>query len=164
MARRFEFRLEAVLKLRRRRCDACRRRVADGARRAQEHERRLAALRERLQRERRAGRSDARSARLDPVRLGRRQLYVGHLDRSIEAQTRALEQLRRDLELQRRALADASRELKVMETLRERQWRRHCEAEAKAETLEQDELAVQRFRTHRGPYPPEMGLATRDID
>lgn len=156
MAQRFQFRLEAVLKVRRQRRDHCRRRFAEQLRRVQQQERRLVDLHDQVQTESRARRSDARQAELDMSLLRSRQYYVGHLQRTIEAQEVELERLRRELEAERATLVGASRELKVIEKLRERQWERHCTTASRRETIEADESSVDLFRRHS-----EMGLAVQ---
>ena len=148
MAKRFQFRLEVVLKVRRQRRDHCRRRFAEQLRCVQQQERRLVDLHEQVQTESRARRSDARQAELDMSLLRSRQYYVGHLRRTIEVQDAELDRLRQELEERRATLVGASRELKVIEKLRQRQWERHCAAASRSETIEADESSVDLFRRH----------------
>lgn len=148
MAKRFQFRLEAVLKVRRQRRDHCRRVFAEQLRLVQQQERRLVDLREQVQSESRARRSEARRTELDMSLLRSRQYYVGHLQRTIEAQEVERDRLQRELEAERETLVGASRELKVIEKLRERQWERHGMAASRRETIETDESSVGLFRRH----------------
>lgn len=154
MAKRFQFRLEAVLKVRRQRRDHCRREFAEQLGRVQQQERRLVELGERVQMESRARQRDAGQAELDMNLLRSRQYYVGHLQRTLEAQEVELERLRRELEAERETLVGASRELKVIQKLRERQWERHRTAASRRDTIESDESSVDLFRRHS-----EMDLA-----
>ena len=148
MAKRFQFRLEAVLKVRRQRRDHCRRLFAEQLRHVQQQERRLVDLHEQVRTESRARRSDALQAELDMSLLRSRQYYVGHLQRTIEGQEVELEGLQRELEERRETLVGASRELKVIEKLRERQWERHGKAASRRETIEADESSVDLFRRY----------------
>ncbi len=156
MAKRFVFRLDAVLKVRRQRRDHCRRVFAEQLRLVQQQERHLAELGDRVQAESRVRRSDAGQGELDMNLLRSRQYYVGHLQRTIESQEVELERLRQALEAERETLVGASRELKVIEKLRERQWERHCEAASRRETAEANESSVDLFRRHS-----EMVLAVQ---
>ena len=54
------------------------------------------------------------------------------------------------LEQDRSQLAEASKRLKVIESLRERQWARHRRQVAREEQIDTDEVAVQMYLRH-GP-------------
>jgi flagellar export protein FliJ len=157
----FRFRLETVLKLRRRRADDCRRAVAARLREIGSVAAKIAALETRLATEIEEARRDARpGAEAEApddliVRMRRHRLYMGHLRRCIEAQQAALTELRSSLQQEQRVLTEAAKQVKVIEKLRARQLARHDEVERRAEQTAHDETALNIHR--RGRSREEIG-------
>lgn len=145
MARKFRFRLETVRRLRKQTMDAQRRVVADAVRAVTLVEERIAVLTRR-----RCGAVDqSRDAMgthcLDLVSLRGQQVYRGWLDHEIAKSNESLAGKRVELDAERAKLAETSKELKVIEKLRERQWKRFRVKIAREEQAANDEAALQMY-------------------
>jgi flagellar export protein FliJ len=71
--------------------------------------------------------------------------WLSHLHKSaLEAQSR-LRSLEAKLAQERALLAEAVKQRRILEQLKERQWRRHEQEEQKRETRESDEMATARY-------------------
>jgi len=148
VARSFRFRLEAVLKLRQQREDACQRVVAARLREIAAAERQLAVLRteslDETARLRTLSESSAASQNWI-VQLRRSRAYLGFVQRSVAEQEAKLAELNGQLDAERGQLIEVAKQLKVVEKLRERHWRRHQEHERRAEAALADEAALNAF-------------------
>jgi flagellar FliJ protein len=145
MAKRFTFRLEAVLRLRRMAEDDCRRQVASKLREIARVTSDMRRLDEQHRWEISRTRENQQLTSMDVLAVRRCRSYMGYLhrrQRECEGQVRGL---RRELEEDQRALAHASKEVKVLEQLRDRQWARHRDAERRAERNQEDEVAQLAF-------------------
>ena len=148
MAKKYTFRLQTVLRLRKTAEDECRRRVAGRLREIARVESEVRHLHEQFAWEVDRSRDDQRNPAMNVMTIRRRRGYMGHLQRrkgECEAQVRVL---REKLEEDQKALAHASKEVKVLEKLRDRQWDRHRELERRAERAEEDEIGQQMFLRH----------------
>jgi flagellar export protein FliJ len=148
MAKRFVFRLAAVERHRRRIEDDCRRRVAEALRRIAREESELRSIEEEL----RGELAGARAGRLLPtldVMLARRQRgYIAWLERRrLEGEDR-LRALQAQLKVEQETLLRATRDVKVMQKLRQRQHSRWADMERRAERVEEDEIGRQAFLSH----------------
>ena len=148
MAKRFRFRLEVVRRLRKQKEDECRRVVAERLRQVNGVRGRIGMLTEHLHREhlvirRDASAGEAAAGRLDMDGLRRRHAYVNYLHRSINEAKGELVRLLVEFERDRARLAEASKELKVIDKLEERQRARHELGVRRAELAEADEVAAQ---------------------
>jgi len=143
MAVKFRFRLDAVRKLRQMEQDVRRRAVAEAVQALARVEARIARLSQELK-QTLAQRRDAQQApRLDLTCLRGHQFYQGWLQRRILESDVEMGERRKSLQEERARLADASKRLKVIEKLRERQWNRHQEELRREDQAEQDEVAAQ---------------------
>ncbi len=145
MARSFRFRLETVRRLRKQAMDAQRRVVAEAVQAVAGVEERIAAL----TLERHGAADQSRDAMrihcFDLVSLSGQHIYRGWLDREIAKSNESLAQKRAELDAERERLAETSKELKVIEKLRERQWKRFCVKLAREEQVANDEAALQMY-------------------
>ncbi|MHC4064151.1 MAG: flagellar export protein FliJ [Planctomycetota bacterium] len=160
MAKRFRFRLATVLKLRTRKRDECRRALAVRLRQIGAVQSRIDSMTEQLDHQfvsqRRLAMPEAPVAdgaeridrRLDLTGIRRHRDYANHLRRRIASDERGLSELRAQLALEREALEEASKGLKVIEKLEERQRDRHNLALSRAERAEADEIGSQFARRH----------------
>ncbi len=135
----FHFRLEPVLRLRKHARDECRLQLATALEREAGLSRGLARVTNELSVERR---SSARLGAIDLATLHDAQRYVA----SLEAQRHAVEQQRvgaaRDVERRQAELSEAERDVRQLETLRQKQAdRSHAVGEAAA-ARELDEIAL----------------------
>jgi len=144
MARAYQFRFETLLRLRRRREDECKQAVAARLRELQSLERRRDTLLERIREQTAQTRDALRTDSLDieDLKLGRH--WIIRLKRGVlDVQTRFAAQSA-ILEQERRRLAEASKDVKVLSRLQERQLVEHVAEMNRREQLELDEMNVTR--------------------
>ena len=149
MARRFRFRLETVRGLREQARDTQRRVVADAVRTVTRIEERIASLTKELKDASGQSRSDQDARFLDTVSLRGHHIYRNWLHWKITEARGELAGKQVVLEQDRARLAEASTRLKVIENLRERQWRRHLAEMAREEQSATDEAAQQAYLRRR---------------
>ena len=149
MAKRFTFRLGTVLRLRKMAEDDCRRRVAARLREIARVESDIRRLEEQFEWEVGRSRDDQRDPHMDVMTVRRRRSYMGHLQRRTRVCEQQMRTLQQKLEEDRSTLALASKRVKALEKLRDRQWTRHIEAQRRAERVEEDEIGQQLFLRHR---------------
>ena len=153
MARRFRFRLETVRKIRERERDAHRRVVAEKARAVEATCDRIAALTDGMDDNRSGSRTARRAQRLSISLLRGQVFHQAWLTRVVESTGVELETRRGELHVERGKLAAASKRLKVIEKLRERQWEQHKADLAREEIQAGDEAAQQVFwRARHGAH------------
>lgn len=145
MARKFHFRLRTVERLRKQAVDQQRRIVAEAQRAAGAAEEANAARNRELEHEREAARQRLDARVLDLPLLRSQQLFRAWLKGKAVETVRQAVSARADLGRERACLAEASKRLKVIEKLRERQWQRHTAAAQRAEQALYDEAALQRY-------------------
>jgi flagellar FliJ protein len=149
MAKRFVFRLETLLKLRRQREDRQKRIVAERLRQISRVRSEIELLDRRIAEQIRAMRADANRPSLDVQNLARDRHWLSHLQRGRLEADGHLRLLEARLAQERAVLAHAAREKKVMEKLRERQQTRYLRELECREQAELDELGTVRFVFHR---------------
>ena len=156
MVRRFRFRLETVRRLREQSRDAQRRVVAEAVRAVTRIEERITQLAGELQDA--CGRSrDVRGAgMLDTMSLKGHQVYRSWLHRKIAESHEELADKQALLERERAKLAEVSTRLKVIENLRDRQWKRHLVEVAREERAVGDEAAQQGYLRRRREHEREV--------
>ena len=149
MAKRFRFRLQAVLQVRKRKLDEARRVVADRYRRIGRIKNRIAVCRNGIAEAESQSRVAQGVAAPDVSMLRRYRSYVGAMHRGIADAESEMHREHEQLRPEQQQLARANQEVKAIEKLRERQWARHREAEVRAERAENDEIALQLHRRTR---------------
>lgn len=143
MARHYVFRLLPVLRLRERREDECRRRVAGQLRQIARVQGELQLLDDELTGEVSRIRDGQLERALDASLACRQRGYVAWLQRRRLDAGKAIAGLEAGLRTERAALVEAAREVKTLQKLRERQETRAAEAQRRQDRIEQDERAVQ---------------------
>jgi flagellar FliJ protein len=143
MAAKFRFRLETVLKLRKQEQETHRRAVAEAIRAVGQAEERVGQLSQELKSAFDQRRETQRVSRIDVSSLRGHQIYQGWLQRRILESGIELGERQRMLAERRARLADASKRLKVIEKLRERQLARHELKLRREEQAGQDEIGAQ---------------------
>lgn len=161
MARRFRFKLEVVERLRRQRVDAQRRMVATKLRALARMEDRMAQLNQQLRETVEQTRWAQQRPSLDLVSLRGQQYFKARLHREIMQADLERVDVLAELQQERTRLSDASKQLKVIEKLRERQWRRHKEAVRRENQAESDEAATQMFLRRQRTDFAAVGAAGR---
>ncbi|MBU0717083.1 MAG: flagellar export protein FliJ [Planctomycetes bacterium] len=151
MAGRFRFRLEVVRRIRRQAQEVQRRVVAESIRAAAVAEERINQLTQDLRHTVDLTREAHGTRTLDLVPLRRHQYYSGWLQRRILESDRELAERRADVDRERARLAEATKKLKVVEKLREKQWSRYMKDVQREEQAALDEVGAQGYlrRTHR---------------
>lgn len=152
MARRFQFRLETVRKLKEQALDRQRRVVADTVRALGRVEQRIARLTRQLYRTIEQSRSAQQAAKLDVNSLCGQEFHRGWLHRKIMESHTELATTRAELHVERAKLAEAWKQLRAIERLREKQWTRYRTELAREEQAANDEAALNlhlRKRDHR---------------
>ncbi len=145
MAKRFNFRLEAVMKLRKQKEDENKRAVAQRVREMTTQQDHLMTLNEHIACEIRRARDNALHAHLDAPDLSKRRFWISHLQRGVlEAESRVRD-LEKKLAADRTVLVAASREYRVIETLRDKRLQAHNREQERLETIEAGEMAVSLF-------------------
>jgi len=157
MAKRFEFRLETVRRLRKQAQDECRRAVAGRLRQISEARGRIARLSEQLGGQQVAARdlvlagAGEPDARLDVRAVRQHRVYMNHLHQSIVETRQELARLGDLLAEDQAALDGATKQLRVIDKLEEKQRKRHELAVQRLETAESDEIATQHARRQGAP-------------
>ncbi len=166
MAKRFKFRLEVVRTLRKQKEDKCRRVVAERLRQVNGVRDRMGRLMESLHDEQSVIRShaspgDGASGVLDMSELRRRHAYVNQLRRSVTDAHGELAKLEAAFEQERARLAEASKDLKVIHKLEERQRARYELGVRRAELAEADEIGAQFARRAAAGSPGRFAEVER---
>lgn len=143
MARKFRFRLETVLRLRQRARDAQRRVVASAVQSVTRVEERIDELTRQLHGTIERSRDALRNRHPDVVSLRGHLLHRGWLHREIAESNGALAQKGAELDAERSRLAEMSKRFRVIEMLRDRQWKRFRTEIAREEQAAGDEAALQ---------------------
>ena len=145
MARRFRFRFETMLKIRRQREDEQKRVVAEKVRQMTQTREQIEALARQIQEETDAIRVSQATGAIDIQQVMRHRHWIGHLHKGVlDAQGR-LRFLEARLAQERAVLTEAVKQRRILEKLKERQWQRHRDQEQRTETRESDELATVRY-------------------
>jgi flagellar FliJ protein len=146
VARRFQFRLETVLRLRREREQAQQRVVAERVRLLSAAQGRLRAAGDQLIDAVAAARGDRGVGRLDVTQIARQRFWIGHLQRIVMEEEQSSHEIAHRLVAERRRLTELARDRRAIEKLRERQERRHRDEFARVERIELDEVATIAWR------------------
>lgn len=149
MAKRFRFRLETVLEVRRQAQQAQQRVLALAVQEAVGLENRVAQV-DGLQRQTLDQlRVDQTGPRLNVVGLRQRHYFRGGLQRVLDELKMDLERRRDVVRGEREKLAQARKRFRVIENLRNRQWSRHLAERTKAERIQMDEAALRFYLESR---------------
>ena len=133
------------MKLRKQKEDEEKRAVAQRVREMSKLQDHLMTLNEQIASEIRKAREIAGQAHLDTSDMSKRRFWISHLQRGVlEAELRK-RNLEKQLTADRTVLAEASKEYRVIETLRDKQLRAYNREQERLETIEADEMAVSRF-------------------
>lgn len=148
MAKRFNFRLETVLRLRKQEEEEKQRALAERLREMSTLRDHLMGLNEQIASERRVAGSFAVHAHLDVPAMSKRRFWVSHLQRGVLETESKMRKLEESVLEDRKALTEAAREFKIIDTLRSKQRQQHDQMRERQETIEADEIALQ-YHTYR---------------
>jgi flagellar protein FliJ len=145
VAKRFVFRYETLLKIRRQREDHHKRIVAERVRQIVAARDRLASLHHQISEEQDAIRSGQAPGTLDIQQIVRHRHWLGHLHRNVLDTEGSIRVLEGHLAQERTALAEAVKQRKILDKLRERRLERHLLDEQRHETNAADDLTTVRY-------------------
>ena len=145
MARRFRFRLEAVQRIRTNDRDRRRRVVAEAVRAMRSVQQRIDDCNELLRASVDRTSDLQRSQRIDMHSLRSQRFYGGYLHRQLLLAGEELVARQTELDARRGELTEATKRLRAVEKLRERQWERHRRQLAREEQADADEDALQKY-------------------
>lgn len=145
----FHFKYEAVLRQRQTAEDQCQRKLAEHLRHRHILHDQLARMQQ-MVRESKQKLGQGLVGQVDVERIREVARYSGQVTGQAHQALRQLAEVERWLESARGELSEAMRQRKAMEMLREKQYQQWLVEQRRRETLELDELAVQRYaREHR---------------
>ena len=133
------------MKLRKQKEDENKRAVAQRMREMSKLQDHLMTLNEQIASEIRNARENAVHTHLDTSDLSKRRFWISHLQRGVLETEFQMRNLEKQLTVDRTVLAEASKEYKVIETLRDKRLQAHNREQERLETIEADEMAVNRF-------------------
>ena len=145
MAKRFRFRFETMLKIRQQREDQHKRIVAERLAQIGLVQQDLARLEELTSQGLHSIRTVQQAGRIDVQQTMAQRAWITHLHKSaLDAEAR-LRGLEARLAQERAALAEAAKQRRILEKLKERQTERHRMEEQRAETSAADDLTTTRY-------------------
>ncbi len=133
------------MKLRKQKEDQNKRAVAQRVREMSKLQDHLMTLNEQIASEIRKARENAVHTHLDTSDLSKRRFWISHLQRGVLETEFRMRNLEKQLTADRTVLAEASKEYKVIETLRDQRLQAHNREQERLETIEADEMAVSLF-------------------
>jgi len=145
MAKRFTFRFETLLRVRRQREDEWKRVVAARLREIRSVREQMAALQKQIQDELQAIRTSQSPGTLDMQQVVRHRYWLGRLHKGVlDAQGR-LHYLEAQLAQERACLAEAAKQRRILGKLKERLRERHLAEQNRIDTQQADDMASIRF-------------------
>ncbi len=145
MAKRFTFRFETLLKIRRQREDECKRVVAARLGQIQDVRKQMVGLEKQIDSELGTIRHSQEPGTLDMQQLIRHRYWLGRLHKGLLEARGHLAGLEAQLAQERAVLSEAAVQRRILEKLKERLRQRHSQAQDRLETLQMDETANLRF-------------------
>ena len=105
----------------------------------------LMTLNEQVASEIRRAREHALHAHLKASDLSKRRFWISHLQRGVLETESRIRNLEKQLTADRTVLAEASKEYRVIETLRDKRLQAHNREQERLETIEAGEMAISLF-------------------
>lgn len=150
MAKRFVFRYETWLKIRRQREDHHKRIVAERVRQIVAARERLASLNRQIADEQAAIRIGQAPGTVDIQQLAQHRHWLGYLHRNVLDTEGAIRVLEGRLTQERAVLAGAVKQRKILDKLKERRLERHRLDEQRRDIMAADDLTTVRYVHGRG--------------
>lgn len=145
MAKRFVFRFETMLKIRRQREDEHKRIVADRVREIARVKDQMASLDRQIRDELAAIREGQSPGTIDMQQVVRHRHWLGRLHKAVLDSQARLRFLEARLAQERAALAEAAKQRRVLDKLKQRQWERYRMEQDRIETRLADDLTTVRY-------------------
>ena len=141
------------MKLRKQKEDENKRAVAQRVTEMSKLQDHLMTLNEQIASEIRKARENAVHAHLDTSDMSKQRFWISHLQRGVLETEFRMHNLEKELTADRTVLAEASKEYKVIETLRDKRLQAHNDEQERLETIEADEMAVNQFVRRQSENP-----------
>jgi len=145
MAKRFVFRFETMLKIRRQREDEHKRIVANRLRQIRQEREQMVSLDRQIHEELAAIRLSQSPGTIDMQQVIRHRHWLGRLHKGVLDTQARLRFLEARLAQERVALAEAAKKRSVLDKLKERQWERFRLEQDRIETRAADDLTTVRY-------------------
>ena len=145
MAKRFTFRLDTMLKIRRQREDEHKRIVASRLREIAKVQEQLASLDRQIRDELGSIRMGQKPGTIDMQQVVRHRRWLGHLHKAVLDGQGRLRFLEAKLAQERAALAEAAKQRQILQKLKERQYERFLKEQDRLETLAADDMTTVRY-------------------
>ncbi|MCG3137972.1 MAG: hypothetical protein HJJLKODD_01828 [Phycisphaerae bacterium] len=145
MAKRFRFRLEPVLRVRRMKEETQQRQLATQVRELVRRESRATLLQQQIVGEVEQFHGGTLVGVLDVQLIARRRYWINHLQRQLMDERHLIGQQQQVVERERQKLAEAAREVQVLEKLEEKARQRYQQQLDRAEQADADEMAVMTY-------------------
>ena len=145
MARRFTFRFDTMLKIRRQREDEHKRIVAGRLREIAKVQEQLDSLDRQIRDELASIRSRQEPGTIDMQQVIRHRRWLGHLHKAVLDGQGRLRFLEAKLAQERAALAEAAKQRQILQKLKERQYERFLREQDRLETLAADDMTTVRY-------------------
>jgi flagellar protein FliJ len=158
MARQFKFRFATMLKIRQQREDEHKRVVAERLRQIGQTRDHRRALQRQIQDEVDAIRDSQAHGSIDIQQVMRHRHWLGHLHKGVLEADARLRFLEARLAQERAVLAEAVKQRKILEKLKEYQWQRYLKEEDVRQMKESDELATVRYVFDRKAEPQMLRM------
>jgi len=145
MAKRFVFRFETMLKIRRQREDEHKRIVASRTREINRVRDQMASLDRQIHDELGAIRAGQEPGTIDMQQVIRHRHWLGRLHKAVLDSQARLRFLEAHLAQERAALVEAAKNRRVLDKLKERRWERYRKEQDRLETRSADDLTTVRY-------------------
>jgi flagellar protein FliJ len=145
MARRFTFRFDTMLKIRRQREDEHKRIVAARLREIRQSRGQLDSLDRQIHDELASIRRGQEPGAIDMTQVVRHRRWLGHLHKAVLDGQAQLGCLEAKLAQERVVLAEAAKQRRILEKLKERQYERFLKEQDRLETMAADDMTTVRY-------------------
>ncbi|MCG3126159.1 MAG: hypothetical protein CHACPFDD_00989 [Phycisphaerae bacterium] len=162
MARRFRFRLETLLRVRRIAEREQQRQLAARQAELARLDKLIAELLAEIERWQQVLLGEQSSAALDATSLSRQRAWIAYLRQVLHVQQALRGSAVQEVEAARRRLSEARVRTRTVETLRERRWQEYRQERESAEQTEADELARQLLYHARAVTAPRVKPSEAD--
>jgi flagellar FliJ protein len=145
MAKRYTFRFDPMLKIRRQREDEHKRIVAARIREIRQVHEQIDGLENQIHDELSSIRKGQEPGSIDMTQIVRHRRWLGHLHKAVLDTQAQLGCLEAKLSQERVALAEAAKQRRILEKLKERQYERFLKEQDRLETLAADDMTTVRY-------------------
>ena len=143
--KKFAFRLQTLLKLRQQVEDQKQRVVAELVQQINQQQQEALELNAAMREQGEILKGQRAAGKIDVAWFGNYRSYVTHMQQAIQQRVQTVQEIQKKLMVARHALAEATKETKVLEKLKQRRRERYDHELQLAEAREQDEISTNMF-------------------